>query len=418
MDSIIQLEEAVKNYRRGAEEVRAIDGVNLSIARGEFIAVVGRSGSGKTTLLNLIGCVDRPTGGRVNVHGMETEDLTDNQLATIRSTTIGFVFQQFFLIPTLTATENVMLPGRFCARRDHNLESKAKRLLDLVGLSARADHLPRELSGGEMQRVAIARALINDPVILLADEPTGNLDTRSAGEIGAIIEELNENGLTVVVVTHSTEVSGNATRSLHLQDGRIVEEKQLRPTPVSLRQSESEPEPVSAPEYIPRPQKKLNWGTLTAVCSLFLLGAAMFSTAFLPFIGRLSGYRLTDWGLLTFSIHGQNNLTRTYTEKPLVLLTGTWPIVLGLILIAAGILLISGRRRSGGWLTVTVGLFAVAVAAFNLLMIEVRLGSEFSGAYGLWVLLAVGGTALVAGALLVLLLKPRPAAPGRAGGGS
>ena len=238
MNSIIEVEEAVKKYRRGVEEVRAVDGVDLRISPGDYLAIVGRSGSGKTTLLNLIGCLDRPTSGRVTVHGMETGELSEKALATIRSTTIGFVFQHFFLIPTLTALENVMVPGRFCARHNGDLESRARQLLERVGLAERADHLPSELSGGEMQRVALARALVNDPAILLADEPTGNLDSRSADDIAAIFRELNEDGLTIVVVTHGDELTADSTRIVHLLDGRVVEEERLRPAVVPARDTE------------------------------------------------------------------------------------------------------------------------------------------------------------------------------------
>ena len=465
MSNIVVVEEAVKHYQRGVEEVRAIDGVNLQISQGDFLAVVGRSGSGKTTLLNLIGCVDRPTGGRVTVHGMETGDLSERALATIRSTTIGFVFQHFFLIPTLTATENVMVPGRFCAKRNDDLvhglintvthrerrcaaparrateaysvstsqgaersgrgcsgarmpsylwgsalESRAKKLLDLVGLADRADHLPHELSGGEMQRVALARALINEPAILLADEPTGNLDTRSAEEIADIFGELNEGGLTIVVVTHSTELTGNATRVVHLLDGKIVEEELVRPAPVLEREPESQSEPVAVPEYMPSSLVSRRWGSPVLAVPMVLLGAFLFATAFMPWIGKFNGYRLMDQGFFVVRFYSDNNLTRIYTTKPAVILTGVWPIALGVLLFAAGILFLFNLQRIGRWSAMAIGLCGTAVAANDILMINNRLGPGIPVEYGLWFLLVVGIAALAFGVLLIYTKRYRPVA--------
>ena len=410
MSNIVVVEEAVKHYQRGVEEVRAIDGVNLQISQGDFLAVVGRSGSGKTTLLNLIGCVDRPTGGRVTVHGMETGDLSERALATIRSTTIGFVFQHFFLIPTLTATENVMVPGRFCAKRNDDLESRAKKLLDLVGLADRADHLPHELSGGEMQRVALARALINEPAILLADEPTGNLDTRSAEEIADIFGELNEGGLTIVVVTHSTELTGNATRVVHLLDGKIVEEELVRPAPVLEREPESQSEPVAVPEYMPSSLVSRRWGSLVLAAPMVLLGALLFATAFMPWIGKFNGYRLMDQGFFVVRFYSDNNLTRIYTTKPAVILTGVWPIALGTLLVAAGVLFLFNLQRIGRWSAMAIGLSGGAIAANDILMIRNRLGAGVPVEYGLWVLLGTGIAALAFGVLLIYTKRYRPVA--------
>lgn len=396
MTDIVEIEDAVKTYQRGVEQVRAIDGISLKIAQGDFLAVVGPSGSGKTTLLNLIGCVDRPTSGRVNVHGMETEELSDRALATIRSTTIGFVFQQFFLIPTLTAVENVMVPSRFCAKSTDDIESRANKLLDLVGLAARADHLPRELSGGEMQRVALARALINEPDILLADEPTGNLDTKSAEDIAAMFEELNEGGLTIVVVTHNPDLATNATRAVYLRDGAIVEERQLREAPIRL------PEPISAPGYMPASIKKRKWGSPAVAGAMVLLGAVMFASAFMPFVGRTTGFGLLDRGAFTVSIYRGSELTRIYFGKPATLFTGIWPIVLGLLLVAAGILFLFKRERLSRWSAITIGAIGVVVAAVSLIMVETRLSPDYSAAYGLWVLLGFAVAALALGLLLVI----------------
>jgi putative ABC transport system ATP-binding protein len=220
MNKIIELNNVVKIYKRGTEKVHAVDGVSLSVDRGEFLSIVGSSGSGKTTLLNLIGCVDKPTSGSIIIDAMKVEGLKDGELTKIRATTIGFVFQQFFLLPTLTARENVELPSLFNKRT--NLKNRAKELLALVGLENREDHLPSQLSGGEMQRVAIARALINDPKILLADEPTGNLDSQNAKIIIEIFKKLNQKGLTVIMVTHNIELAQQATKVIHLKDGKFL----------------------------------------------------------------------------------------------------------------------------------------------------------------------------------------------------
>lgn len=224
MNNIVELKEVVKLYQRGTEKIHAVDGVNLSIARGEFVAMVGPSGSGKSTLLNLIGCVDTPTSGAVTIDGIETSILKEKELAEIRNTKIGFVFQQFFLLPTLTALENVILPAVFNRNGEATKKkNRAKSLLDVVGLADRAGHLPSELSGGEMQRIAIARALINEPKILLADEPTGNLDSTNAQAIYNIFARLHRNGLTIVTVTHNLDLASNAQRVTKLKDGKVVE---------------------------------------------------------------------------------------------------------------------------------------------------------------------------------------------------
>jgi putative ABC transport system ATP-binding protein len=407
MSDIIKIEEAVKKYRRGVEEVRAIDGVNLNISRGDYLAIVGRSGSGKTTLLNLIGCIDRPTSGRVSVHGMETGDLSERALATIRSTTVGFVFQQFFLIPTLTAIENVMVPGRFCAKRKGNLEARARKLLDQVGLGHRANHLPNELSGGEMQRVALARALINRPAILLADEPTGNLDTKSAAEIALLFKELNASGLTLVVVTHGNELTDNATRIVQLLDGKVVEEQELRPVPFLEWEQESRPEPVSVPEYMPSSLKKRRWGSPAVVASMILLGAAMAAAAFMPFTGNISGYKLLNQGLFTTQFYSENS-TRLWTGKSTILFTGIWPIALGLLLMTAGILFLFNMERIGRWSALVIGLLCSVIAAIDIILIASRLGPDSSVGYGLWVLLGAGVVSLALAVLLFFVKRRRP----------
>ncbi len=415
MSSIVEIEGAARKYRRGAEEVQAVDGVDLNIARGDYLAVIGRSGSGKTTLLNLIGCLDTPTSGRVTVHGMETGALSERALATIRSTTIGFVFQHFFLIPTLTAVENVMVPGRFSARRNGDLEGRARQLLDRVGLAERADHLPHELSGGEMQRVALARALINEPAILLADEPTGNLDSRSAEEIGAIFRELNREGLTMVVVTHGNELAGDATRVVRLLDGRIVEEAVQRPVSppqpeaaVRLAEQEDvaaeEPTALEVPDYMPSSLKKRVWGSPRISAAMVLLGVLVFGAAFMPFAGVTTGYRLLDDGMFMARFVSENP-TRLYTGKTAHLFTGVWPLVLGALLIAAGLLFLFNRERAGRWVAVAAGLLCTIAAVVNIILIGSKLSPENTIGYGLWVMLAAGVAALALGAWLILPRK-------------
>jgi putative ABC transport system ATP-binding protein len=220
---MIELNNVVKLYKRGKEVVHAIDNVSLAIDKGEFLSIVGTSGSGKTTFLNLVGCVDRPTSGSIRLDGQETSNLKDTEMTKIRAMTIGFVFQQFFLLPTLTALENVVLPCLFAKKKKQ--EEKAVELLEMVGLKDRVGHLPSELSGGEMQRVAIARAIINQPKILLADEPTGNLDSQNTQIILDIFKKLNQQGLTIILVTHNIDLAQQSGRMIRLKDGRVVEEK-------------------------------------------------------------------------------------------------------------------------------------------------------------------------------------------------
>lgn len=220
MSELIQIDSVTKRFRRGSETINAVRDVSLNIAEGDFVALVGPSGSGKTTLLNLIGCVDKPDNGSVRIDGAETGGLTETDLTRIRGRKIGFVFQQFFLLPTLTALENVLLPSVFLRNGDR--KAQANELLGKVGLSARANHFPGQLSGGEMQRVAIARALINGPKILLADEPTGNLDSQNAEAILGIFRELNASGLTILIVTHNLDLARQARKIVTLRDGGLV----------------------------------------------------------------------------------------------------------------------------------------------------------------------------------------------------
>src|SRR5687768_3279651 len=208
MAVILQARGLTKVYRRGASEVRAVDGIDLDVEAGEFMAIMGRSGSGKTTLLDLLGCLLRPTGGHLAIDGRNVIGASDGDLATIRRERIGFVFQEFNLIPTLTAVENVLLPLRYGPRRRDG-RARAAELLELVGLTGRASHRPTELSGGEQQRVAIARALVNEPAVILADEPTGELDSTTSERLVATLRGLNrDRGVTTIVVTHDAGVAG------------------------------------------------------------------------------------------------------------------------------------------------------------------------------------------------------------------
>ncbi len=219
---LITIRNLRKIYRMGDVEVRALDGVDIEVEAGEYLAIMGPSGSGKSTLMNLIGCLDTPTSGDYILNGQRVSDLNDGELATIRNHEIGFVFQTFNLLSRATALSNVELPliyARVSAKERHR---RAREALDNVGLSDRAKHQPSELSGGQRQRVAVARALINDPSILLADEPTGNLDSRTSAEIMDLFNELNAAGNTLIVVTHEEDIAVHARRVVRLLDGKVI----------------------------------------------------------------------------------------------------------------------------------------------------------------------------------------------------
>jgi putative ABC transport system ATP-binding protein len=226
---LIALEGIEKVYQLGPVEVRALDGVTLEVARGDYVAIMGQSGSGKSTLMNLIGCLDRPTRGSYRLNAREVAGLDDDALAAIRNLEIGFVFQTFNLLPRADALENVALPLLYAGLPRHEREARARAALDAVGLSDRLHHRPNELSGGQRQRVAIARALVNKPLILLADEPTGNLDSATGREIMALIDGLQERGNTILLVTHEPSLAERAARVVRVQDGRIVADERSRP---------------------------------------------------------------------------------------------------------------------------------------------------------------------------------------------
>ena len=230
MNPVIQLDNIRKTYHTGEVEVHAVRGISLAILPGEFVAIMGASGSGKSTLMNMIGCLDRPTGGHYGLDGMEISTLDRDALADIRNRKIGFVFQGFNLLSRTSALENVEMPMLYSHRHIPASEQRelALRALELVGLAARADHHPNQLSGGQQQRVAIARALVNQPALLLADEPTGNLDSQTSIEIMGVFQKLNDQGITIIMVTHELDIARYTKRTVVLRDGQVVTDESVR----------------------------------------------------------------------------------------------------------------------------------------------------------------------------------------------
>ncbi|HCF37817.1 MAG TPA: macrolide ABC transporter ATP-binding protein [Thermosipho africanus] len=227
MEIVFEMNQVKKIYKMGDVDVKALDGISFKIKKGEFVIIMGSSGSGKSTTLHIMGCLDKPTSGNVYIDGVDVSKLNDKLLAKIRGEKIGFVFQQFNLLPRLTALENVELPMMYKGVPLKKRRKRAKELLELVGLGDRINHKPTQLSGGQMQRVAIARALANEPSYILADEPTGNLDSKSGEDILEIFKRLNKDGMTVVIVTHDPELELLGNHVIFLRDGKIQEERYL-----------------------------------------------------------------------------------------------------------------------------------------------------------------------------------------------
>lgn len=230
--NMIELNDIVKTYTRGAEELTVLKGISLSVAKGDFVAIVGPSGSGKSTLMNTIGLLDIPTSGSYVLDGVSTSGLTDNQMAELRNRKIGFIFQQFNLLPRLTALENVELPMIYAGISRSDRHKEALRVLEQLGMSGRANHKPSELSGGQQQRVAIARALATKPSLLLADEPTGALDSKTGREVMELILELNKRGNTIVLITHDNQIASHASRIVAIRDGELISDERTGNAPV------------------------------------------------------------------------------------------------------------------------------------------------------------------------------------------
>lgn len=230
-EPVIELIGIRKIYRMGSEEVHALRGVDLRIPAGSYMAIMGASGSGKSTMLNLLGCLDRPSEGRYVLCGRDVAQLDDDALSDIRLRHLGFVFQSFHLIPQLTVLENIALPLSYAGIDDHQASDQARAMAARVGLGDRLSHRPQQLSGGQQQRVAVARALVGQPQVLLADEPTGNLDSATGIEIMTLLDELNRDGMTIILVTHEDDIAAHAHSRLHMQDGRIVRRDDTEPGP-------------------------------------------------------------------------------------------------------------------------------------------------------------------------------------------
>lgn len=254
MSNVIEVSRLKKDYIMGDNIVHALRDVTLTIQAGEFVAIMGPSGSGKSTFMNLIGCLDRPTEGDYNLNGENVARMSDNDLAEVRNKYIGFVFQSFNLLARTSAIKNVELPLMYAGVK--NRHERAMAALERVGLAQRMDHKPNELSGGQQQRVAIARAIVNDPIIILADEPTGALDSRTSEEIMALFQDLNDQGRTVIIVTHEPDVAKHCKRIIRFKDGRVLSDEQVA-DPTDARKAlenmpstdEDEPPPATAPEF-------------------------------------------------------------------------------------------------------------------------------------------------------------------------
>src|SRR3989440_5002341 len=251
MEAVVEIRDLTKTYKLGQTKVRALRGVSLAVQRGEFVAIMGPSGSGKSTLMNLVGCLDRPTSGEYRLTGKIVSKMPADELANIRNQQIGFVFQGFNLLTRATALKNVVLPLMYAGLSGQEQLRRARKMLQLVGLGARMDHKPAELSGGQQQRVAIARALVNNPSLLLADEPTGNLDSRTSLEIMAVLQALNQRGLTILLVTHNADIAAYARRQVVFRDGRIVKDEPMPSTTRRSAQADFDALATYPPDRIP-----------------------------------------------------------------------------------------------------------------------------------------------------------------------
>ncbi len=225
---VLRASDVSKTYRMSGQPVHAVNNVTFEVAAGEFVAIMGPSGSGKSTMMNLLGALDRPTAGSVIIDGLDTARMNSTQLARVRNRKIGFVFQQFNLLPRASALQQVMLPMRYAGISSGKLERRARKLLNVVGLGEREDHLPTQLSGGQQQRVAVARALANSPEMILADEPTGALDSKTSAELMSLLKSLNQRGMTLIIVTHDDEVAAHADRQIQFKDGEIISDDGAR----------------------------------------------------------------------------------------------------------------------------------------------------------------------------------------------
>jgi putative ABC transport system ATP-binding protein len=250
MHTMIELSDITKVYERGAEKLHILNNLSLSVVKGDFVAIIGPSGSGKSTLMNTIGLLDIPTSGSYALDGVATEKMSDNQLAELRNKKIGFIFQQFNLLPRLNALENVELPLIYSGLGKRERREKAMNMLELLGMGARGHHKPSELSGGQQQRVAIARALSVSPSLLLADEPTGALDTKTGNEVLELVIRLNEQGNTIVLITHDTHIAEHARRVISIRDGAIVKDERLRPLPDEQSENIPNPLPTNKPAEV------------------------------------------------------------------------------------------------------------------------------------------------------------------------
>ena len=240
MTALIEVENLVKTYQSGDSELRALDGVSFTVDRGEFVAIMGPSGSGKSTTMNMLGCLDSPTQGVYRLDGKDVSKLSVDELARIRNVTLGFVFQGFNLLPRLDALGNVALPLTYARVKPEERVARATQALEKVGLGSRMKHRPNQMSGGQQQRVAIARALVGDAPLILADEPTGNLDTKTSGEIMGLLARINAEGKTVILVTHEPDIAEYASRVLRFKDGKLVEDKRQTPKRDAKREAQRE----------------------------------------------------------------------------------------------------------------------------------------------------------------------------------